>query len=111
MIGNIIFKIENVTGDAAEASRSTVLAEEVRAHITPASNEIIAFYKEVAAGDPYTVEIVGSVGGEIKPEAKFTVVSAETSPFSINDEFILKEFAQRSRIMGKTVYSGVVVRV
>lgn len=109
MLENVVIKIENLDGTASSKERA-VLIDEVKAIITPASNEILALYPDFPMGQTFTFTVNADyLDARIKSEAKLTVVNEMNSQFELNDVFVVNGYVQKSKILENVIYSGVCI--
>lgn len=109
MTYNCLITIRKVTGSADNKSFAA-LASGVKALITPASNEILALYPDLPAGQSYSFVINSDTITEIPAESEFTVTDNMTSELANSDVFTVLGLTRRNKVMRNFIYTGTCVK-
>ncbi len=109
MTYNCLITIKKVTGSADNKSFTT-LASNVRAFIVPVTNEILALYPDLPAGQSYTFVINSDYFSDIPAESEFTVSDAMGSELANNDSFTVVGITRKNKIMRNLIHSGTCVK-
>ncbi len=109
MTYNCLITIKKVTGNADNKSFTT-LASNVRALITPVSNEILALYPDLPAGQSYSFVINSDYFSDIPSESEFTVTDNMTSELNNNDVFSVLGITRKNKVMRNLIHSGTCIK-
>jgi hypothetical protein len=109
MTYNCLITIKKVTG-LADNKSFTSLATGVRALIIPASNEILALYPDLPAGQSYSFVINSDAIADVPAESEFTVTDNMTSELANNDTFTALGLTRKNKVMRNFIHSGTCVK-
>ena len=109
MLYNCLITIKKVAGTAASKSFTT-LATGIKALVTPASNEILALYPDLPAGQSYSFVINSDTVTDIPAESEFIVTDAMGSELAVNDSFTALGMTRKNKVMRNFVHIGTCVK-
>ncbi len=83
-----------------------LLAEDIRAEVYPASNEILALNPNVPVGQGFTITLDGDSISELPPLAKIIITTAQNDSVNEGDTFVIQDNFTKTRVMGRIIYTG-----
>lgn len=108
-MNNCLVTIKKVTGSADNKSFSTV-STGVKALILPASNEILALYPDLPAGQSYSFVINSDSITDIPAESELLVTDAMGSELTVNDSFSVLGVTRKNKVMRNIIHSGTCIK-
>lgn len=108
-MNNCLVTIKKVTGSASNKSFSNV-ATGVKALILPASNEILALYPDLPAGQSYSFVINSDSITDIPAESELLVIDAMGSELAVNDSFSVLGVTRKNKVMRNIIHSGTCIK-
>jgi hypothetical protein len=109
MTYNSLVTIKKVSG-TADNKNFVSIATAVKALIMPASNEILALYPDLPAGQSYSFVINSDSITEIPAESQFLVTDAMDSELAINDSFSVLGMTRKNKVMRNILHSGMCIK-
>ena len=109
MTYNCLVTIRKVSGAADDKSYSA-LATAIRALILPASNEILALYPDLPAGQSFSFVINSDALAELPAESEMVITDAMSSELAVNDTFSVLGMTRKNKVMRNFLYSGTCVK-
>ncbi len=109
MTYNCLITIKKISGSADNKSYTT-LATGIRALILPVSNEILALYPDLPAGQSYTFMVNSDSLSELPSESELTVTDNMTSELANNDSFSVLGLTRKNKVMRNILYAGTCVK-
>ncbi len=109
MTSNCIITIKKVTG-TADSKSFTNLVTNLKALILPASNDILALYPDLPAGQSYSFFINSDSLAELPAESQLIVTDAMGSELAVNDTFSVLGMTRKHKAMRNVIYTGTCVK-
>src|SRR5437868_677537 len=105
MTSNCIVTIKKISG-SADAKSFVTLASSIKALILPASNDILALYPDLPAGQSYSFAINSDALSELPAESQLIVSDAMGSELAVNDTFSVLGMTKKHKVMRNILYTG-----
>lgn len=106
---NCIVTIKKISGSADNKSYAT-LATGLKALLTPVSNEILALYPDLPAGQSYSFVINSDSLTELPAESELSVTDAMGSELAVGDIFSVLGISRKNKAMRNIIYSGTCIK-
>ncbi len=109
MTYNCLITIKKVSG-TADNKGFTTLATGVKALLTPASNEILALYPDLPAGQSYSFVINSDAIAEIPAESELLITDFMGSELANGDSFSVLGITRKNKAMRNIIHSGTCIK-